>query len=347
MRVIFSTVLGLLGMLTCAAVQAVAVVDFDTSVNWFNDATFTQVPGQAVSEVASLGNTFAVIKPGSTPAATSCAVVPEPSFSCMGSGPVRQVYDLTAATAPGSGVVASGVATAGNDAVSMTLSARSDGAVLGFTDLLLYNLVGIDRQRLRFDVAANALPEFIDVDITFTVQSAIDDNSIGVAGTYLAQASADVQVLEAATLVAPPFGTGTIHAPFVASAFVSNSGVASEAALTSVTETISVRPNAEYWVALESQVALSLVASPAFPVRDYAGLDIGLFAYADPVFALNADFAASRPDIAAALNIERITVVPLPPALLLFASAAGLLLARRRGKRDRGIKGPPGCLGAE
>jgi len=325
---------GLLATLAAGPAWAVAAVELNATVDWFNDGTFAQVPGQAVSQVTSLGNTGAVLLPGSTPSATNCAVVPEPSFSCTGTGSaVRQVYDLTATAAPGSGVTASGVASAGNDAVGMSLDASSQGAVLGVTDLLLYNLVGIDRQRLRFDVAADNLPEFIEVDITFTVQAAIDDASSVTGATYLAEASASVHVLEAATLLAAPFTSGPMHAPFVASAFVANGGGPAAAALTSVTETISVRPNAEYWVALASQVALSLVPSPAFPTRDYAGLDVALSAYADPVFALNPVFAASRPDIAAALSIERIAVVPVPPALLTFVSAAGMLLARLSRRR--------------
>ncbi|MEQ8232960.1 MAG: hypothetical protein RLW61_07435 [Gammaproteobacteria bacterium] len=329
MRAMYSGLLGGVTMLLVGGAQAAAVVELNTTVTWFNDATFAQVPGQAVSQVTSLGNTFATLLPGSTPSATNCVVVPEPSFSCTGTGAaVRQAYDLTAGNAPGSGVVAGGVAKAGNDAVEMSLTAHSDGAELGGTDALLYNLVGIDRQRLRFNVAADALPEFIDVDITFTVQAAINDASSVTGATYLAQAEASVRVLEAATLVVPPFGSGSMQAPFVANAFVTNGGGPDTAMLTSVTETISVRPNAEYWVALESQVALSLVPSPGFVVRDYAGLDIELFAYADPVFSLNPTFAASRPDIAAALDIERIAVVPVPPAVLLLGSSIAVMLAR-------------------
>ena len=333
MRTQLTSCLGLLATLAAGPAWAVATVELNTTVDWFNDGTFAQVPGQAVSQVTSLGNTGATLLPGSTPSATNCAMVPEPSFSCTGTGSaVRQVYDLTATTTPGGGVTASGVASAGNDAVRMSLDASSQGAVLGVTDLLLYNLVGIDRQRLRFDVAADNLPEFIEVDITFTVQAAIDDASTVAGATYLAEASASVHVLEAATLLAAPFTSGPMHAPFVASAFVTNGGGAVTSALASVTETISVRPNAEYWVALASQVALSLVPSPAFPTRDYAGLDIALSAYADPVFALNPVFAASRPDIVDALVIERIAVVPVPPALLMFFSA-GMLLARLSRRR--------------
>ncbi len=337
MRKLFPGFVGSFAMLAAGAAQAVAVVDFNTTVSWFNDGTFAQVPGQAVSQVADLGNTGGVLQPGSTSSATNCVVVPEPSFSCTGTGgAVRQIYDLTAAAAPGSGVVASGVATAGNDAVSMSFTASSDGAALGNADFLLYNLVGIDRQRLRFNVAGDDLPEFIEVDITFTVQAAIDDASSVTGAIYLAEASASVHVLEAATLLAPPFASGQMQAPFIASAFVSNGGGPGAAALTGVTETISVRPNAEYWVALESQVALSLVPSAAFPARDYAGLDIELSAFADPVFALNPAFAADRPDIAAALGIERIAVVPVPPALLLLTSALGVVLTSARRRRPGG-----------
>jgi len=296
-----------------------------------------QTPGQAISQVASLGTTGSVALPGSTPVDTACVVFPDPTFSCTGHrGAVRQVLDLTATDPPGSGVVATGTATAGNDEVSMALTARSSGAALAQFESLLYNIVGIDRQRLRFEVAAPAVPEFIEVDVTFSVAATLTDRSSVEDAYYIAEAHASVFVLEAATLLAAPSMSGPMHAALAASASMNNQFDPADAVLMAAVETLRVRPNVEYWVAMESQTALSLVPSPAFPVRDYAGLDLELYAYADPSFALNADFAAAHPDIAAALSIERVAVVPLPAALPLLLgglAAAGALGRRRRACR--------------
>jgi len=40
-----------------AAQAGFAFFEKNATVDWFNDATFVQVPGQAVSQVANLGNT--------------------------------------------------------------------------------------------------------------------------------------------------------------------------------------------------------------------------------------------------------------------------------------------------
>ena len=336
MRVSCCAILVVLGVLPATASFAVTGIHKNTTVDWFNDATFAQVTGQAVSQVASLGNTGSILLPGSTVSSTNCVILPDPSFSCTGFGAVvKQNLDLTAAGAPGSGVVALGTAVAGGDTVSMSLTATSEGAVIDGVSALLYNIVGIDRQRVTFDVALGTLPELIDIDVTFTVRAGISDHSTVPDAAYLAEASASLHILEASTLLAAPFATGSMQAPMVASAAVNNSGGELEAILMAVTETISIRPNAEYWVALESQTALSLVPSPGFPVRDYAGLDIELSAYADPVFALNPAFAALNPDIAGALQINRIAVVPLPAALpLLAAGLVGLLAVAARRKQS-------------
>lgn len=321
-----------LAMLLSAEALAATSVTMNTTVDWYNDPTFAQVPGQALSQISNLGNTGGVLLPGSTASTTNCVVFPDPNFGCQGpAGPVTQHYGLTAASGPASGVVATGSGNAGNDAVGVSIAASSDGAVIAGTSALLYNIVGIDRQRVSFDVAAGGLPEFIDIDVTFSVIASITDNSTVAGATYLANASANVHILEAGTLLAAPYTTGPMLAPLVAVAFVNNSGGELSSSLVNVTETISVRPNAEYWVALESQVALSLVPSPGFFDRDYAGLDIELSAYADPTFTLNPAFAAANPAIANALQINRTAVVPLPAALPLTVLAlAGLVTQRRR-----------------
>ncbi|MEQ8497466.1 MAG: hypothetical protein RLW42_24885, partial [Gammaproteobacteria bacterium] len=70
-------------------------------------------------------------------------------------------------------------------------------------------------------------------------------------------------------------------------------------------------------------------------VFDFAGLDVDLASYADPVFSLNPAFAATNPDVAATLQIDRVSVVPLPPSLLLLVIALLPLGRLRRGHPPR------------
>ncbi len=332
-----TTLFTALALLAAGTSHGGVFVTRDQSVLWFNDAVFAQTPGQAISQIADLGNTGRDVLPGTSASTSNCTVFPEPSFSCSGpAGIATYVVDYSAY---GSGVNASGEASAGGDFAGATVRASSTGSAVSGVLPLLYNIATIDRQRLYFDVGGGALPEFLEVDVTFSVFSSVTDRSAVTSGArYLSESTATLFILEAATLAVPPLASGMMWSPLQASASSVTVFDPGESAAIGVTETILVRPNEEYWVSLEAQATISLPGWATFDPRDYAGLDIEASAWADPVFALNPDFAAENPDIAAALEITRIANVPGPmtlPLLLSGLAGIGLYARRRRSSRAR------------
>lgn len=317
--------------------QAAAFIVKDLTVDWYNDETFVQTPGQAYSQIAVLGNVLGDTLPGSSASTSNCLIFPVPPPSrCSGPAGVTAInLDFSPYS---SGVTATGSSTGGNDFVGASVTASSTGSSVSGPIPLLYNMIGLDRQRLYFEVEGGELPEFLEVDVTFSVFASIDDRSNVTSGAqYQATAYTNLNILDADSFGAGPNEQGEIFSPLVASAVVSTFDPG-EAAAIGITETILVRPNAEYWVSLESQATVSLLGWATFDPRDYAGLDIEVSAWGDPVFALNPDFAAANPDIAAGLTINRVMVVPGPATLplLLTGVLGGWFLSRRQRNRSAG-----------
>lgn len=310
-----------------AAAQAQVAVQTNLESEYFYDPTFTDTPGQAV-----LWN---VVLQGSAGTVTGdlgsrCLLFPTlTSPTCDGpAAPMAATVDFLSP----SGLSAVGTTQAGNDYAGTSFAISSGPTAVPALDFIGYNLIAADRQRLRFDVTGSDLPEFIDVDVTFSVFSEVLDNStLASPLTYQKNSSATVQLFEAGTF--PTGSSGPGFSPFRAGAFGNGAAIGE-------TITLPVRPNEEYWLNLESQSAFYLLPNMSGVIRDYDGLDVQMSSWADPVFSLNPDFAAANPLIAANLTISRTSVVPLPGALPLFAPALfGLLALQRRGKhspRDRG-----------
>lgn len=130
--------------------------------------------------------------------------------------------------------------------------------------------------------------------------------------------------------------SGTMSSPLAASASSFTFFDPGESALLGQTETILVRPNEEYWVSLEAQATISLPGGVSSNPRDYAGLDVEATAWADPVFALNPDFAQANPDIASVLTIVRVNNVPEPTALSpLLVGLVSLVIYARHPRHGR------------
>ena len=309
----------LVGCLTTAQTAVVIQRDFERDL-LIGPTPLLQTPGQAVTYISgSVGTGF----PGGGEVVQNCLI---PVAGCTGPGiPAVLEPDLSV-----DGVSAQGSAFAGDDSASSSLTVSS-----GTSNILnpstRIDVISGDFQQLRFEVAGAGLPEFIEVDIAFSVSASIDDDSNVASGAlYFPFASAGVEVLEAATAMFPPAGLPTANAAFSVLATSDTDGTME---LLNGVETFLVRPNEDYWLRIITQSDVVLLSA-----GDYDGLDLSFDTYADPTFSLNPDFAAANPDIASAFAVERtlITVIPLPGALLLLASAlTGGGLLRWRWHRAR------------
>ena len=92
--------------------------------------------------------------------------------------------------------------------------------------------------------------------------------------------------------------------------------------LGNMVETITVKPNTDYWVIVSRTANLFLTSLSLDPASiDSAGLDISLFATADPVLSLKPAFASANPEVVAALEFARLSTVPILTAPPLFATS--------------------------
>ncbi len=302
------------------SVSAPAYVSKDQWVPWSGDLALWTMAGQAFTSVADLGQGLG--------GETNCLLFPVPVFACGGPGaPAAIGGDMSTM-----GVVASGEASAGNDLALTSMSASSTGTAIPGLQPVFFNLVATDAQRLRVDVPGDGLPEFVEVEINYSMASSIVDNSVIASGAaYQLDSSASLAVYETTTfgLPAPGSGLSSVFSPFTAN-------IGGTVDLIGVTDTLLLRPNTDYWVVLGSQSAVSLIPQLMVDTRDYAGLDVELMAWADPTFDLSAAFIAANPDIAESFTISRTAIVPLPGALPLALSAFVVLMSAGRASRKRG-----------
>jgi len=231
------------------------------------------------------------------------------------------------------GVSAQAAGEAGGDMASSSLALSSPDGQNPFP-FATFDVLSGDFQRIRFEVAGGDLPEFIEVDVTFSVSVSVEDRStVASEEVHFPFAQAGFEVLEADTVTFDP--VPQVFAPFSALGIVDPSitNGPDSVDVVDTTETMSVRPNTDYWV---RQITQSMVA---LFEGDLSGLDVSMSAFVDPTFALNPEFAASNPEIAAALTIDRVLTVPEPRAEALTAAALAVLVALRRSLRRRPAAG--------
>jgi len=306
-----------------ASAGAPAAASKDQWVPWFGELELWTMPGQAFTSVADLGQ-------GQLIGETNCLLFPVPVVSCGGPGaPAAIGGDLSTM-----GVIASGEAFAGNDLARTSMTATSTGTAIPGLLSVFFNLVATDAQRLRIDVPGDGLPEFLEVEINYSLSSTSTDRSVVASGApYQVNTSASVAVYETDTFGLPAPGPGggfsSVFSPFTAA-------IGGNIDTIGVSDTLLLRPNTDYSVVAGSLKALSLIAQLGVDERDYAGLDLELMAWADPTFDLSAAFKAANPDIAERFTISRTAIVPLPGTLPLALSAFAVLMAAGRASRKRG-----------
>jgi hypothetical protein len=144
---------------------------------------------------------------------------------------------------------------------------------------------------------------------------------------------------------AGPGGIGAIFAALDATVIAGRDllgNVTANESLVGVTQTIRLRPNADYWVQMmaRSVTFFFQFGSTDNAPHDYSGLDLAFSAFADPTFALNAAWAAANPELAANATINRQfngmpVPVPEPGIVLLLMTSLALLLVPRARSRGR------------
>lgn len=271
--------------------------------------------------------------PNDVSGVTGCTRLVTPFCDQVG-GPVTYAPDLST-----SGVSISATAQAGDDAASANVQISSNGSALplgGFATRQV-SVEATDWQLLRFILPEANAPAELLIDMTYTISTAIEDNSAlsSPDADYSAHTNGNVGIYEVATInpaqeIFTPFAQGITLQTFSAAPLMK------EESLDSVIETISVKPNTDYWVILSATADLFLISLSLDPASiDFDGLDVSLTAFSDPLFSLNPTFAGANPDVAATLEIERLSTVPVPAALPLLV--AGLLGTIVFGRKRSGI----------
>jgi hypothetical protein len=280
------------------------------------------------------GQTMSVVTTFGSPAIVDCAVLVGACTQSTGG-----VASTSSAAIPGTGVSVELTAAAGGDAVRADVRETCTSSCVTSTTT---QPAVADYQHLMLALAGPTLPEFVDVDVTFTLDSSFVDNStVGMTSPYAASAISSLLVGQASTYnTSGPGGIGAIFAALdaqvIAGVDISGNLTANES-LVGVTQTIHLRPNEDYWVRMMARsVTFFFEFGVPGPAHDYTGLDLSFSMFADPTFALNAAWAAANPQLAANVTIGRqfngmpVSVPEPATALLLVTSLALLPLFRRR-----------------
>ncbi|MBT8447359.1 MAG: hypothetical protein KJO38_09435 [Gammaproteobacteria bacterium] len=187
-------------------------------------------------------------------------------------------------------VSVSGTVTAGGDIANSDVNYVGSGS-LAVPFRTLDGLSG-DFQRLTVS-SSQAGP--VDVDITFSVSTSVVYAAGAAIPNQFPEASAFVEILD-------PVGV-QVNSPtaavWQATAFAAPAVQLSDA-LINETRTVTLEANKEYFVVLGSQSALTVTMG-----TDYSGLDVDATGFADPVFEVNAAFAAANPGVT--FDVQRVT----------------------------------------
>jgi hypothetical protein len=292
-------------------------------------AGFNGVPGQ----------TMGVVTPYGAPNIVDCALIVGACSQSTGG-----IASTSSALIPGTGVSVAMEATTGGDTVRADVRETCTSSCV--TSVSTQTSVA-DYQHVMAALAGPIIPEFVDIDVTFTLASSFVDNStVAATSPYAASAISSLFVGEASTYtVSPTNGTASIFAALdaqvIAARDISGNVTANES-LVGVTQTIHLRPNADYWVGMMAKsVTFFFQFGMPGPAQDYTGLDLSFSMFADPTFALNAAWAAANPELAANVTIGRqfngmpVSVPEPATTLLLLTSLAFLLFFRVRSRATR------------
>ncbi|MEQ8492667.1 MAG: hypothetical protein RLW42_00455, partial [Gammaproteobacteria bacterium] len=227
--------IGLFGFALAASDPVLALDPIrDSTLDFFytEGSLLQQVPGLAFSSAGEFNGDIQ----------TSCTRLRVPFCDATGV-PVDVDLDLSEA-----GITIIGNAAAGNDMAATSLTAASSGSTLALSPFgqAAFNLVATDWQLLRFEVPG-AAPATIEVDMTYTLSAALDDRSGPFPDSqgYTPFVSAGLGVYEVDS-----YDGATIFTPFTHTLVQRSSGTNM---LAGAVETLTVKPNTDYWLILSSQ----------------------------------------------------------------------------------------------
>lgn len=277
---------------------------------------FVNEPGQAMSYIRPEFTSLNDI--------ADCMFIAGDCSQSEGSVTVNQT-----STAPGTSITAVMSATAGNDTVQVDSHVTCTSSCLGAHPFFVQ---AVDFQQLFVSVTGNVIPEFVDVDMTYSLSTSIIDNSTVTANNpYGASSHAGVQVGDADSYDSSG-AFPLIDAPFMATASSLVDVVPGDPApvvqtvsdgITNDLQTFTLRPNHTYWVGLHAQYSLFLPNFGLNGIYDYTGLDLTFSAFADPTFAINSTWATANSGLSATitrtLNGQAVSV-PEPGTLALLAA---------------------------
>jgi hypothetical protein len=337
-------------MLHFASRVAVLVVSIAASAQSANALVILNLDRQASIQFAGqplpagfngvAGQTMSAVTPYGAPAIVDCAILIGACTQSTGG-----IAATSAGLVPGTGVSVEVTAAVGGDAVQADIRETCTSSCVTNTSA---QLAVSDYQHLMVALAGPSLPEFIDLDVTFTLASSFVDNStVAATSPYAVSAISSLLVGQASTYnTSGPGGVGAIFAALDATVIAGrdiSGNVTANESLVGVTQTIHLRPNEDYWVQMMARsVTFFFQFGVPGPAHDYSGLDLSFSAFADPTFALNAAWAAANPQLAANVTIGRqfngmpVSVPEPGTALLLVTSLASLVLFRKRFAR-RGV----------
>lgn len=311
------------------SIQRDVSTTFDQDPRGSGNFSLGEIPNQAIAfagvQIPTFPNPIFLAQGACTVGVPGCfAPPPLPRVSNF----VHQIDDVTLTFS----------SSAGNDLVSASVQGVSDaeGPVSVFSPV---QASASEWQKVTFSVAGD-VPGPIPVDVRFSVSATMDDATGALQGQGMLQTFAlgQMSLIDIATLAPVPDGGFMANVLLRGGAFAGFAGAGGieEAIGIDVVETVMVAPNLEYWISLDAIAQLSTSVFGSDPIT--GPLDVTLSAWADPVFELNAAFAAENPGIADTFSVLRTVVVPIPAALPLLASALAVLMAVGRSRGMSGVR---------
>jgi len=270
----------------------------------------TGTPGQAVS----------MIEIGVGPTAGSYTSVVDCTLLLAGCTQSTGVASVPSDVVPYvNSVVADTQAEVGSDAALLITHASCPGTCSGTA---FVNAAALDLQQLMITDGTGTLGTFVDIDVMFSLGAQFINNSTLPADQLVFGAGAQLWIGDPSTYSAPPSSYPRLSAPF--EAFATATAVSPVDGVTDAVQTVALEMNRPYWVGLAAGTSLGVIGT------NYTGLDVSMTASADPSFALNASWAASNPDLAHQITIQRTlntpAAVPEPSSAALFGAGLALLL---------------------